>query len=214
MKEIRYTLLSEGPSDKALLPILDWLLRQHFSEYEIQREWADLAKLPVPPKSLSDRIDMSFRLYPCNILFVHRDADNQGWEKRVEEIDTAWGSITEKQKYAQVKLVHVIPIRMTEAWLLLDEAAIRWAAENPRGGRALDIPLAKTVENLADPKATLQALLRQASGASGRRLKRFNERTGDRMVRIAEEIQDFSLLRQLSAFQRLETCVQAIGQAL
>lgn len=29
MNELRYTLLSDGPSDRALLPILTWLLRQN-----------------------------------------------------------------------------------------------------------------------------------------------------------------------------------------
>lgn len=29
MKELRYTLLSDGPSDQALIPILTWVLVQH-----------------------------------------------------------------------------------------------------------------------------------------------------------------------------------------
>lgn len=35
MNEIRYTLLSDGSSDKALLPILTWLLRLHGVECAI-----------------------------------------------------------------------------------------------------------------------------------------------------------------------------------
>ena len=32
MSELAFTLLADGPSDRALLPILDWLLRQHSRE--------------------------------------------------------------------------------------------------------------------------------------------------------------------------------------
>ena len=57
MKEIRYTLLSDGSSDKALLPILSWLLYQHCPEYAIQSQWADLGRLPKPPKQLPEKIN-------------------------------------------------------------------------------------------------------------------------------------------------------------
>ncbi|MEH2437636.1 MAG: hypothetical protein V7K25_25980 [Nostoc sp.] len=42
MKELCYTLLSDGSSDKALMPILTWLLREHQVECAIQSNWADL----------------------------------------------------------------------------------------------------------------------------------------------------------------------------
>jgi hypothetical protein len=40
MRELRYTLLSDGPSDRALLRILTWLLRTHGVEMAIQPDWA------------------------------------------------------------------------------------------------------------------------------------------------------------------------------
>ena len=43
MRTIRYTLLSDGSSDKMLMPILDWLLYQHCPEYSVKSAWADLA---------------------------------------------------------------------------------------------------------------------------------------------------------------------------
>jgi len=46
MSSIRYTLLTDGSSDRALIPILNWLLRQHLLNHEIQSEWADLSRLP------------------------------------------------------------------------------------------------------------------------------------------------------------------------
>jgi hypothetical protein len=46
MREISYTLLCDGSSDKALLPILTWLLRTHQVKCAIQANWADLRRLP------------------------------------------------------------------------------------------------------------------------------------------------------------------------
>lgn len=204
MSEIRYTLLSEGTSDKALLPILTWLLQCHLPGYAVQSEWADLARLPKPPKFLSERIQRSLDLYPCDVLFVHRDADNQGREQRLGEINKA----LEQAGRSMSSAICVIPARMTETWLLLDEAAIRTAADNPKGSQALQMPNIKNIEQHADPKTKLHDLLRQASGAKGRRLKKFDARLSEKVQRIAEITYSFSPLRELSAFQALETDVE------
>jgi hypothetical protein len=55
--------------------------------------------------------------------------------------------------------VPVIPIRMTEAWLLLDEAEIRRVAGSPNGKVSLGLPKAKDVESIPDPKAQLAQTL-------------------------------------------------------
>lgn len=70
MKSIRYTLLSDGSSDRMLMPILDWLLCQHCPEYALESDWADLSRLPQPPKTLPDRIKDTLELYPCDLLFI------------------------------------------------------------------------------------------------------------------------------------------------
>jgi hypothetical protein len=68
MKELCYTLLSDGSSDKALMPMLTWLLREHQVECAIQSTWADLRRLPKPPKTLLPRIISGLDLYPCDSL--------------------------------------------------------------------------------------------------------------------------------------------------
>ena len=52
MDALRYTLLSDGSSDQALMPILTWLLREQGVYGAIQPEWADLRRLPRPPSAL------------------------------------------------------------------------------------------------------------------------------------------------------------------
>jgi hypothetical protein len=208
MKELRYTLLTDGSSDRALLPLLTWLLRKHGVTFPIQSEWADLRRLPRPPKELSERIKWSLDLYPCDLLFVHRDAETAPLASRIEEIHKALELLADTIHWSRNLTVCVIPVRMQEAWLLLDETAIRAAAGNPNGRRPLELPPVKDLEQLPDPKMVLFNLLRQASELHGRRLKSF--RVSRRVQRVAEFINDFTPLRALSAFVALEEEIEQV----
>ncbi|MBC6479191.1 MAG: DUF4276 family protein [Hormoscilla sp. GM7CHS1pb] len=203
-EELRYTLLSDGSSDKALQYVLTWLLREHIVvNCAIQSEWADLGRLPKPPKKLPDRIKKSLELYPCDLLFVHRDAEKEPRQKRVDEIRKA---IESDEKSLSVPAVCVIPVRMQEAWLLFDEKAIRRASGNPGGRQALKLPDLAKVEELSDPKNILYTVLRQASELGPKRLKKFN--VNEKVHRVAELIDDFTPLLALSAFRALEVDIE------
>ena len=208
MQELRYTLVADGSSDRALLPILTWLLRRSCGAIPIQAEFADLRRLSPSPRKLSERIDRSVELYPCDLLFIHRDAENAPIEKREAEIHRA---LKESSVEDSVHVTCVVPVRMQEAWLLIDEAALRKAAGDPNGTQPLDMPDVQKLEELADPKQLIRELLSQASGLQGRRLKRFNWRSSAH--RVAEMIGDFSPLYGLAAFQRLAAEVERVATA-
>jgi hypothetical protein len=61
---------------------------------------------------------------------------------------------------------------------------------------------------MPDPKNRLYTLLRQASGLSGHRLKKFRAHVAARL--IPSFIQDFSPLRVLPAFQALEKEIRGV----
>jgi hypothetical protein len=210
MDEIRYTLVSDGTSDRALIPILTWALRENGGAERIQAEWADLGRLRVPPKLLSERILVAIDLFPCDLLFVHRDAESQDPNRRYEEISSAISEAASRG--FQTPAVCVVPIQMTEAWLLFDEDAIRRAAGNPNGKVALNLPSPSETEQLHDPKELLFKILREASGLTGRHLKKFNPR--ESRVRITELIADFSPLRALRAYRRLEEEISSLKQGV
>jgi len=206
MDEIHYTLISDGSSDRALLPILTWVLREKGKISRIQPEWADLSRLHSPPQTLRDRIIISIDLYPCDLLFVHRDAEKEDPEKRYEEICSALNEASENG--FRTPAVCVVPVKMTEAWLLIDEPSIRRAAGNPNGKEPLNFPDLSKIEQIPDPKERLFEILRIASGLSGRRLKTFNSYAA--RIRITELIEDFSPLNKLKAFQRLEESISSL----
>ena len=111
-------------------------------------------------------VDQSPGLDP---IFVHRDAEAQSPDQRRREIADAASDLG-----APVPVVPVVPVRMTEAWLLLDEAAIRSVADKPRGKAKLTMPKASEVESLPDPKDLLKRLLLEASETRGRRAANSN----------------------------------------
>ena len=196
MNTIRYTLLSDGSSDRMLMPILDWLLQQHLPEHAVNSAWADLGRVQRPPKTLPDKIKVALDLYTCDILFIHRDAEKEPFEVRYDEITAALKGLETPP------VVCVIPVRMQEAWLLFDEAAIRRAAGNPNGLTRITIPGLKMTESLPDPKECLFDLIRESSGLKGARLKKLKPRKCAFL--ISQSIEDFSPLRALGAFHALE----------
>jgi len=205
MDKISYTLVSEGPSDRALMPHLTWLLRQNGISIPIESEWADLSRVPKKPKRLVEKIKVSYELYPCDLLFVHRDSDGQPIINRRNEIEQA---VIEAFNKKNPFYVCVIPVREQEAWLLFDENAIRRASGNPYGKVRLDLPKLNSIERIADPKILLNNLIKEASELPGRHLRRLN--LSHSVSQISQNINDFTPLRKLKAFQSLENNIQEV----
>jgi len=199
----RATLVTDGTSDVVLVSILEWLMRQVTPE-EFEIRWADPRSFRGRPHSLAEKLAAALREYPCQLLFVHRDAEKQPPQDRYAEIGAS--NRTGRPH------VCVVPVRMQEAWLLHDEAALREAAGRPSGTEDLGLP-ADRWDRLADPKKTLHQALRVANGATGRRAKRFKPAVAAH--RLANLITDWTPLRTLAAFAQLErdtrTALEKLG---
>jgi hypothetical protein len=204
------TLVSDGSSDRALIPIISWLLKANGAHPAQEIEWYDPSRFKRRPRSLSERIDHAVENYPCDLLFIHRDAEGERLDRRVAEVREALESSTSGGN-GMVPAVLVIPVRMMEAWLLFDKACLREAAGCPRGNTPLDLPRLRSCERLADPKERLHRCLRAASEKRGRHLKKFN--VDSALHRLSGLISDFSPLRRLSAIQRLEDELRLVLRA-
>ncbi len=202
MSRLRYTLIADGPTDACLVPIINWVLR-HYPDpffHEFVPQVANRRWLPEGTRGLRERVEAGLRQFPCELLFVHRDAERQSPELRFDEIEKKTAGVAGLSEF-----ISVVPVRMTEAWLLFDERAIRKAADNPNGVSNLEIPVTKNLEGVPDPKSVLKNCLLRASELKGkRRREQFKRRISSRMYRVATLIQDFAPLRQLPAFRRFE----------
>lgn len=206
MDFLRFTLIGEGTSDKNLIPILEWALREqgvevaqgHFPRWDLLRE---------KPTTIAQKIIAGLALYECDLLFIHRDADQIDPSPRRREIDLA---VNEAKTFKAINIpsMPVVPIRETESWLLIEEKAIRMAANNPNGKNDLRLPTLRRIEKCPDSKKELHRVLRAATEYSSQRLKRFN--TEAAVASVVNHISDFRLLRKLSAFQNLEFDLAAL----
>lgn len=203
---MRFTLVADGASDRALLPMLTWLLREVGVTSELSGQWADYRRLRTPPVGLKEKIAKSIELYPCDLLFIHCDAEVQDPENRRTEINQALQELHANGQH-YVPHICVVPVRMQEAWLLIDLSAIRSAAGNPNGNVALTLPRLPDIEAIPDPKQLLFQLLRQATQLSARRLRKFSVLNARQ--RVSELIEDYGPLRRLPAFLRLEEDLRA-----
>jgi hypothetical protein len=205
----RYTLLGDGASDRCLVAVVDWLLSQipGVGGEGFISQVADLRGLSPPPLDLRSRIRSAHEQLPCDLLFVHRDAEGVSLGVRIEEIRVAAES---------TGLVHVpvVPVRMTEAWLLIEEDAIRRAADNPSGRTDLPLPALRSLERESHPKDILRRCLIVASEKRGRRLDQFQRDLPSRIHRVAELITDYAPLRQLPAFARFEVATREVVASL
>lgn len=194
-----YTLAADGASDKVLLPVITWSIKQ-CKAVPVVEQWVDFGRIPRRPDP-AQRLRTASDLYPCEVLFIHRDAEAQAPELRRQEI-------TEALRGSNILHIPVVPIRMTEAWLLADEKAIRSAAGNPNGTETLNLPDVRRLENLPNPKRVLHDALKAASGLNSRRRSRL---PAERLVQfIPNSIEDYSRLNVLSAFQTLQADIQAL----
>jgi len=201
MIPLRFTLLAAGSSDRILPRPLRWLLINNGVARPIEGSLAELWRLPEPPGALEDRIQRALDLHPCDLRFIHRDAERDSRESRMAEIREATRRVPPHAS-SHKPSVCVVPVRMTEAWFLFDEPAMRRAAGNPNGTTPLPLPPIGKIESLPNPKETLHEILRSATGKSPSRLRKFSP--GEACHRLADLIDDFSPLRSLAAFSALE----------
>ena len=160
---MRFVLVCEGQSDAGLVPHIQQMIIENSGEAEVQGEhWCHGSQLESKIRGGLKAADNM-----VDLLFVHRDANNAGADARQREIDLAVAAALKAPRF-----VAVIPVRMTEAWLLLDETAIRNVVGNPSGRVPLDLPTPHEAERRSDPKRILADAFLAASETTGRRRKR------------------------------------------
>ncbi|MBN1199575.1 MAG: DUF4276 family protein [Bacteroidales bacterium] len=195
--DLQYILISDGTSDSALLPIIDDALMKYSKYKSPQGKRADLSRYNRPTRFLHEKIDCAVDLYNPDLIFIHRDAEREPLQKRVQEIERALDKCN-SVGWKDRNHVKLIPVRMTEAWLLLDQSAIKSAAGNPGSKSKLELPRKGVLEDLSNPKKLLQDLIKEASNLSGRRLKKLD--VGHCIQLIPHFMEDFSPLFELPSY--------------
>lgn len=203
----RAVFVGEGTSDQPLGHIVARLFRRCGVDVDVAVP--DFERLATPPVGVGPKMAAALHLTstPIDLFVVHRDADTAGADARCSEIDDAMASFAPGHPH-----LPVVPVRMTEAWLLLDEAAIRRVAGRPTGRAALELPNRNEVERRADPKELLAAALLAAGEHRGRDRDRAKRRFGENRRRLLENLDIDGPVTGLASWQRLvddvHTCAE------
>lgn len=161
---LRFLLVCEGSSDTGLLHHIQRLLVSFGYDDPQGNAW-------YYGNPLAERIRQGVKVSgDCDLILIHRDADSDedtqsaGPNKRIEEIEEAVLGSGYAGPWAPV-----VPVLMTETWLLVDGSAIRQVAGRPSGSLILGLPSLSQVENQSDPKGCLERALLAAGEPSGKR---------------------------------------------
>lgn len=192
----RVLFLGEGPSDDGIRIHIERMAVECGVEISLTAPNAEM--LPTTERSVTGKLNAIRKLGGSyELVFIHRDADGAGREARVSEIAAGVNAAM-----SGVACVPVVPVRMTEAWLLLDEGLIREVAGNPNGRVKLNIPTAREAERMADPKAFLKDLITTASETTGRRRRELINAFSFARRRLLEELDPNGMVGQLESWRR------------
>jgi len=197
MMRVNFLLVCEGSFDEAIIPHLERLLRDCGATEAngVVYSTGRAAKGRLRNKIRAAVVDTP----NLDCLFVHRDADSRNSAPRYEEIERELNSADYDGLW-----VGVVPVQEIEAWLLLDEAAIRRVAGKPRGSNALRLPRAAKVEELRNPKESLHQKILAASGKTGRRRERIKDRLPSMCYQLLRDLPVGGHLEQVPAWARLK----------
>lgn len=197
--EVKFVLLCEGTSDSPLVDVLRSLL--------VQAGASAASGEPIPiTGTVESKVRNLLASKPeVDLVFVHRDADSRDPEPRYQEIQSgvADGGWTKD-------LVCVVPVQMTEAWLLTSESEIREVAGKRNGNAPLKLPNHGEIERTADAKARLYEAYMSASESTGRRRKAIAKSFNSRRATLLQRLDINGDVGKLESFARLRADVIAV----
>lgn len=202
--------IAEGSSDAPLARIVEKLFAIRGVPLRLSTPAFD--RLGKVHKDVASRVEAGIKLmggiHP-DVIVVHRDADNAGIEVRDNEIRDA----IRRVGYSNPR-VPIIPIKMTEAWLLLDGQAIRHVAGNPRGRVNLGLPKIHEIESLPDPKSYLRECIIKAADVTGRRRDTVSKRFPQHRRQLLDRLDINGEVVKLRGWRALLECIDSAAVSL
>jgi hypothetical protein len=198
--KIHFVLLCEGPFDTALIPHLRSLLVE-CGATEVTGVAPDLSRLQGRiSRDINAKVCAALALEKnVNLLFIHRDADSTNPEPRYSEITSG----VAQSGYSNA-WIGIVPVQEIEAWLLLNESAIRRLSGCPNGRVRLNLPHSNRVEGLANPKEKLRDAILLASETSGRRYERLTRKIPSLCRQLLTELKLDGPLLDVPSWVRLK----------
>lgn len=200
---------AEGPTDEQFLPLI---IQRTVQQILIERGRTTVDILePILLRHLIDRkkypsqaerlLQAGHRAAGYHALIIHADADHPTSERAMRErIQPGLRLIQQTRERVCEYLIPLIPVQMTEAWLLADPEALRTVIGTQVATQKLGLPeRIHQVESDPDPKETLRQVVQNALADQPRRRRRLN--LGSLYEPLARQIR-LERLWQVPAYQQ------------
>lgn len=203
---LRAVLLADGPSDLPLARHIELLCAGLGREVQVTA--IDPRNLRAAGRAVENRLRfLLVQDVDPDLVFVHRDAESQSPAARVAEVQA--GAAAAGMDSSRV--VPVVPVRMTEAWLLIDENEIRRVAGRPSGTNTLGLPRPSAIETVPDPKSLLQEILLTAGQPAGKRRRaQFQRDFGRHRALLLQRLDLQGPINELQAWQQLKRDIASL----
>ncbi len=185
-RQLTWSVVADGGTDRLLVPIIQWAIHRLDPDVEI---------LEPEFRKRHGSVAHFLGAYELGVMvvFVHRDSENLSLQERLREFEAV----------TRPDVVPVVPVQMSEAWILFDGSAVARAAGSPSS--RVPVPAVAEIEGISNPKERLDELLFRAAGSpAGRRGRNFKRSIVDRRVSVAEYISDYAPLLHLPAFRKFQ----------
>jgi len=145
------------------------------------------------------------------VVFIHADTGGRALEEGLNARSSAYcQEVFQLCAWSPARCITVSPKHETEAWILADPVAVMGALGYNGHPAAIGLPVgARAAESLPDPKATLEAAMRQVSGR-----RRRGVRVEQLFPAIAQR-QSIEALRASYSFRKFEeslrVCLADLG---
>lgn len=183
MMTLVMALYAEGRSDERFLPTVIQRTTQNLLDQKGSDNIYALEPFVLDDSTLKQRPTQSERILEAarttngyHMLIIHADADAPTAERAlrervqpgVEQVQQAF----EAQEAVCANIVPIIPVRMTEAWMLADPQALQAVIDTNTDIADFQLPeRVHQVESLTHPKQTLQQVVHRVMAGRRRRRK-------------------------------------------
>jgi hypothetical protein len=172
MSQVMLALYAEGSTDGNFLPHII----KRTTELTLSQHDQPGIEVPLPdcrwekPANTAKRVECILhaarKTAGYHALIIHSDGDDRGYEQTIAELfqpgqESVLKAARDRPNEVCEYLVPIVPVRMTEAWMLADPDALCTVLGKKVDARIVGMPTkAKLVEKEFNPKTTLDRVIK------------------------------------------------------
>lgn len=207
--QIIIAFATEGNTD---IRFLESVIKRTFEEVAVEclqdLEIFDPIHIPKVDGSIEEKaLDYAGKALEngASILCIHVDADDRTDKKTFDDrISPAFNAIREAKTELCKNLVAIVPVQMTEAWMLADKELLKRQLGTNKNDEELGIN--KSPEGFSDPKQIIESAIRLARSDLSKR-RRSELTIGELYQPIGQQI-ELNKLDSLPSYQKFKKAIR------